>query len=135
MKRLYYQTDSAQLASQVSRQLQTIPGCAQWRFQAMACEDGRHFRKVLQAQAPATMHHSGLVERWLVRTMLRLHAKSLAPHPPGAGSEGHERLFLVVFVRKQDERRVRNVMSHLPICPLSGTSRRGFRHTVAQGAV
>ena len=134
MKRLYYLTDSAQLAAQVARQLQTIPGCAQWRFQAMACDDGVQFRNVFQAQSPATVH-VGPIERWIVRIMLRQLAKSLAPQTNGISGDDNQRLFLVVFVRKQDERRVRNVMSHLPICPLGAASRRGFRNTVTQGAV
>lgn len=135
MRRLYYLTDSAQLAAQVARQLQTIPGCAQWRFQAMACDDGVHFREVLQGRAAATVHPGGLIERWIVRLMLRLHANSLTPQTSEVSGDDYQRLFLVVYVRKQDERRVRNVMSHLPICPLGAASRRGFRNTVAQGAI
>lgn len=132
MRRLYYLTDSEELARQVARQLHSIQDCVHWRFQAFTYDGGGHYRLLLTA--PATQSAIALLDRWMAWLYLRLQMQRQRFQATSAkGSK--QRIVLVVFVRKQDEQQIRNVMSHLPICALGLAVRRSFKAVLGRRVV
>lgn len=129
MRRLYYQTDSAELACQVARQLHSIRSCGRWRFQAFTRDEYGHYCQLLRAHSAETEDIIGLLDRWLAWLYLLLQTQR---QTGSASDSDQQQIVLIVFVPKQDERQVRNVMSHLPICAMDSTTRRGFRDVLGK---